>query len=67
MNQIPEYEKEIKRLREIIGCQTHDINRYVTIAYNAITFGQLDERYEKEHLMNELGMSESEWNIIMED
>lgn len=40
-------------------------NRYLTIAYNAICFGQLDEMYDKEDLMRELGCDEDEYDEIM--
>lgn len=43
-------------------------NRYLTIAYNAICLGQLDEIYaDKEQLMNELGCTEEEYDAIMEE
>ena len=45
------YEKEIERLKE-------ERNRFLTIAYNAICFGQLDERFSKDELLEELGCSE---------
>lgn len=41
-------------------------NRMLTIAYNAITLAQLDEQYDKEDLMRELGCTEEEYNEIME-
>ena len=41
--------------------------RLLTIAYNAIILGQLDERYDaKEELCSELGCSEEEFDEIME-
>ena len=42
-------------------------NRYLTIAYNAITFAQLDELYDKDRLLEELGCTEEEYNEIMEE
>ena len=35
------------------------------IAYNAICLGQLDERYDKEDLICELGCDEEEYDEIM--
>lgn len=40
--------------------------RFLTIAYNAICFGQLDELYDKERLLKELGCTEEEYDEIME-
>ena len=52
------YEKEIERLKE-------ERNRFLIIAYNAICFGQLDERFSKDELLEELGCSEEEYEEIM--
>lgn len=41
--------------------------RYLTIAYNAICLGQLDEVYDKERLLEELGCTEEEYDEIMEE
>lgn len=41
-------------------------NRMLTIAYNAICLGQLDEKFNKEELLNELGCTEEEYDEIME-
>ena len=42
-------------------------NRYKTIAYNAITLGQLDEQYRtKDDLCCDLGCDEEEFDEIME-
>lgn len=59
-NKMYELEKKYKEYKE-------KTNRYLTIAYNAITLGQLDELYSKEELMNELGCTEEEYNEIMEE
>jgi hypothetical protein len=50
---------ELKRLKE-------ERNRFLTIAYNAICLGQLDEQYSEEHLLKELGCSQEEYDAIME-
>lgn len=41
--------------------------RMLTIAYNAITFSQLHEMYDKDTLINELGCTEEEYDEIMEE
>lgn len=40
-------------------------NRMLIIAYNAICLGQLDEQYDKERLLQELGCTEEEYDEIM--
>lgn len=59
----------IKEYVGIDGCTDWKgkANRYITIAYNAICLGQLDERYDKEDLIYELGCDEDEYDEIMED
>ena len=52
--------RKIARLQE-------ERTRFLTIAYNAICFGQLDEMYDKERLLEELGCSEEEYDEIMKD
>lgn len=42
------------------------INRFLTIAYNAIRLSQLDEIYDKKRLLKELGCTEEEYDEIME-
>lgn len=42
------------------------LERMLTIAYNAIVLGGLEERYNKEELLEELGCSEEEYDEIME-
>ena len=54
----------IKEKVAIYGC--HDWSRYITIAHNAIIL--LEENgYDKEELLNELGVDEDEYDEIMED
>lgn len=53
------YEKEIERLKK-------ERDRFLTIAYNAIVFGQLNERFSKDELLQELDCSEEEYEEIME-
>lgn len=40
-------------------------NRFSTIAYNAIVFGQLDEQFDEDELLHELGCSKEEYDEIM--
>ena len=54
-----DYEKEIKKLKT-------ERDRFLTIAYNAIVLGQLDEIYDEERLLKELGCSKEEYDEIME-
>lgn len=41
--------------------------RAICVAYNAICFSQLEEMYSHERLLNELGISEEEYQEIMGD
>ena len=40
-------------------------NRMLIIAYNAICLGQLNDQYDKEELLEELGCTEEEYDEIM--
>ena len=57
----------VKEYVGIGGCTDWEgkANRCLTIAYNAICLGQLDERYNKEDLICELGCDEEEYDEIM--
>lgn len=50
--------EELKKLQK-------ERNRFLTIAYNAIVLGQLDEIYDEETLLEELGCSKEEFDEIM--
>ena len=52
-------DKKIQQLEE-------ERNRFLTIAYNAICLGQLDEQYSKNKLLRELGCTEEEFAEMME-
>ncbi len=57
---IVEHLEEIERLE-------NERNRFLTIAYNAICLGQLDEVYaSEEELLKELGCTKEEYDEIME-
>ena len=56
---IENYEKEIKKLKK-------ERERFLVIAYNAICFGQLDEMYDEDELLEELGCTQEEYDEIME-
>lgn len=51
-------EQEIARLK-------NERDRYLTIAYNAICLGQLDEQYSESVLLHELGCTKAEYKKIM--
>ena len=55
---VDHYKNENQRL-------TEERRRFLAIAYNAIVLGQLDEIYDKEQLLDELGCSEEEYDEIM--
>jgi hypothetical protein len=50
---------EVAKLKE-------ERDRFITIAYNAIVFGKLQEHYDDERLMEELGCSEEEYEKLWE-
>ena len=56
---VEHYKNENQRL-------TEERRRFLVIAYNAIVLGQLDEIYDEEQLLDELGCSEEEFKEIME-
>ena len=58
----------IKEHVNVYGCEDYKekANRMLTIAYNAIDLGQLNERYDKDDLLCELGCTEEEYEEIME-
>lgn len=58
------YVKEYVGINGCTDCEGK-ANRYLTIAYNAICLGQLDERYDEEDLIYELGCDEEEYGEIM--
>lgn len=53
------YKEEIAKLKE-------ERRRFLCIAYNAICLGQLDEIYEEESLLDELGCTKEEYDEIMD-
>ena len=61
-------QREIQRLRGVVRGLQDELNRYQTIAHNAIIL--LEEANcgdFHEVLLDELGIDESEYHIIMED
>lgn len=58
----------IKEHVSVYGCEDYKekSNRMLTIAYNAICLGQLDEIYDRDDLLCELGCTEEEYEEIME-
>ena len=43
-----------------------EIERALCLLYNAICLGELEERYDHNELLRELGMTEEEWKKVME-
>lgn len=71
LSQLSLWEDIIPYIKEYIhvdGCEDYKekSRRMLTIAYNAICLGQLDEIYDKDDLMCELGCEEEEYDEIME-
>lgn len=59
LDRLTEYHEEtIEKLQE-------ERNRFLTIAYNAICLGQLDEIYDEDRLLKELGCTKEEYDEIM--
>lgn len=58
----------IKEYVHVADCEDYKekSRRMLTIAYNAICCGQLDEIYDRDDLMCELGCTEEEYEEIME-
>jgi hypothetical protein len=54
-----------KTYEEIIKNLKTERNRFLTIANNAICFGQLDEIYDEDRLLKELGCTKEEYDEIM--
>ena len=52
------YQEEIERLKE-------ERRRFLCIAYNAIVLDGLDQRYDEEILLKELGCTKEEYDEIM--
>lgn len=59
-------QKEIRRLRSVVRELQEEVNRYKTIAYNAMAEGQIEERMEHRDVLIELGISEEEYQAIKE-
>ena len=60
-------QSEIKRLHNVCRELQKEINRYKTIAYNAIKEGQIEERLSHNKMLAELGMTEEEYQAITEE
>lgn len=69
---VAECQREIQRLRGVVRGLQDELKRYETIAYNAIvmwqesSYIQYKEDEFKELAMCELGITEEEYNEIME-
>lgn len=62
-----EYQFEINRLRKEVKKLEFEKKSLANIAYNAIVFGKLDEEHGKQELLEELGITEPEWDLIMSE
>lgn len=63
-------EKALKSLDEMVELYKkleNERNRFLTIAYNAICLGQLNEIYNENKLLQELGCTKEEYNKIMKE
>jgi hypothetical protein len=60
LDRLAEYHEE--RIEELKA----ERNRFLTIAYNAIVLGQLDEIFDEDRLLKELGCTKEEYDEIME-
>ena len=60
-------QNEIKRLHNVCIELQDELNRYKTIAYNAIKEGQIEERLSHKKVLAELGMTEEEYQAIAEE
>lgn len=60
LDRLTEYHEEtVEKFQE-------ERNRFLTIAYNAIVLGQLDEIFDEDRLLKELGCTKEEYDEIME-
>lgn len=55
----------IEMYQEEIAKLTEERNKFKTIAYNAIVLDGLDQRYDEEILLKELGCTKEEYDEIM--
>lgn len=60
-------QSEIKRLHNVCKELQDELNRYKTIAYNAIKEGQIEERLSHKKVLAELRMTEEEYQAIAEE
>lgn len=65
-NKIKNEPNSIYELGELINQLEAERNRFLTIAYNAITLAQLNEQYNERELLRELDCSKEEYDEIME-
>lgn len=64
---VAECQREILRLRGVVRELQEELNRYKTIAYNAIVEGQIEERLHHQDVLDALGIDENEYYKIMEE
>ena len=71
-SRVAECQREIQRLRGVVRGLQEELKRYEIIAHNAIVMWQEENMYEwsieeewREHVMEEVSMSEDEYIRIM--
>ena len=64
---VAECQRENQRLRGVVRELQDEVERYKTIAYNAIVEGQIEERLHHQDVLDALGIDETEYYKIMED
>ena len=64
---VAECHREIQRLRGVVRELQEEVNRYKTIAYNAIVEGQIEGRLHHQDVLYALGIDENEYYKIMEE
>ena len=65
-NETVELYQMVKEINLTVKKLKDERNKFLTIAYNAICLGQLDEVFEKDSLLKELGCTLKEYEEIME-
>ena len=65
---VSECQREIQRLRGVVRGLQDELDRYQAIAHNAIVMlEEINCGNFHEELLDELGITETEYHIIMED
>lgn len=65
-NETAELYKAVKEVNDLVKKIRDERNHFLLIAYNAICLGQLDEIFDENRLIKELGCTKEEYKEIME-